>query len=145
MEKRLELENIPWGYELCFNGNCAWREKCMHYQAYLLQPGDRMSGVAVLPAAWEKGACQRFKEVKLVRKAWGFSRIYKNVPNHLMAEARRCVMNYFSRGCGPYYRYHHGDNRLSPSQQRDILDILGKYGSIDDLAFDHYTTDFDFD
>jgi hypothetical protein len=54
-------------------------------------------------------------------------------------------MNYFSRGCGPYYRYHHGDNRLSPSQQRDILDILAKYGGIDDLTFDHYTTDFDFD
>jgi hypothetical protein len=46
---------------------------------------------------------------------------------------------------GPYYRYHHGDNKLSPSQQADIMAILAKYGSTDGLSFDHYETDWDFD
>ena len=44
---------------------------------------------------------------------------------------------------GLYYRYHHGENKLTPSQQRDILQILSKFGSTDNLAFDHYETDFD--
>ena len=48
-----------------------------------------------------------------------------------------------SNGNGPYYRYHHGENKLTPSQQRDILQILSKFGSTDNLAFDHYETDFD--
>ena len=48
-----------------------------------------------------------------------------------------------SNGNGPYYRYHYGENKLTPSQQRDILQILSKFGSTDNLAFDHYETDFD--
>ena len=115
MEKTLESKNIPWGFELCFNSDCPLRDKCLH-----------------------------FCEDKLVQKAWGFSKIYKNVPHYLRAEARRCVKNYFSSGCGPYYRYHHGENKLSPRQQQDILKILAKYGPTDGLAFDHYETAFNF-
>ena len=53
-------------------------------------------------------------------------------------------MNYFSRGCGPYYRYHHGENKLSPQEQADILAILAQYGPTDGISFDHYETDWDF-
>ena len=67
---------------------------------------------------------------------------------HLEPPDRRveyeCVKNYFSSGCGPYYRYHHGENLLSPRQQEDIMNILARYGSTEGLAFDHYVTDFDF-
>ena len=44
-----------------------------------------------------------------------------------------------------YYRYHHGDNKLSPKQQADIMAILAQYGNTDGLAFDHYETVWDFD
>ena len=144
MEKKLELNNIPWGYDICFNENCQLRENCLHYQAYLLQPTDKVGGPAVYPAAWKDGKCQRFSEFKLVQRAWGFRQLYKNVPRHLKAEARHCVMCYFSGGCGPYYRYHHGENKLSPSQQTDIMNILSQFGSTDGLVFDHYVLDYDF-
>jgi hypothetical protein len=144
MENQLKYENIPNGYELCFNNNCQLRECCLHYQAYRLQPEVRLHGPAIYPAAWASGQCQHFRDVKPVQKAWGFSQLYKNVPRHLKAEARECVMNYFSSGCGPYYRYHHGENLLSPRHQEDILNILARYGSTEGLAFDHYVTEFDF-
>lgn len=144
MENQLEYKNIPWGYQVCFNENCQLRDKCLHYQAYLLQPEDTLGGSAVFPSAWKSGQCSRFREVKQVKMAWGFSHIYKNVPHYQRAEARRRVKCYFSSGNGPYYRYHHGENKLSPSQQEDILKILAKYGSTENLAFDHYVTDFDF-
>ena len=143
-EKILESKNIPWGYAVCFNETCQLREKCMHYQAYLLQPKDQLSEHAMLPSAWQDGPCQRYCEKKLIKKAWGFSHIYNNVPYYLEAEARRMVKNYFSSGNGPYYRYHHGENKLSPRQQEDIMQILAKYGSTDGLAFDHYEVDYDF-
>lgn len=144
MEKHLQETNIPSGYALCFNETCQLREKCLHYQAYLLQPKERLSGPAILPSAWKSGECQRYCEEKLIKKAWGFCNIYKNVPYYQKAEARRKVMNYFSSGNGPYYRYHHGENKLSPRQQEDIFQILAKYGSTDGLAFDHYEMDYDF-
>ena len=104
----------------------------------------RLHGPAIYPAAWASGQCQHFRDVKPVQKAWDFSQLYKNVPRHQKAEARECVMNYFSSGCGPYYRYHHGENLLSLRQQEDIMNILARYGSTEGLAFDHYVTDFDF-
>jgi len=145
MEKPLEIKNIPYGYPLCFNEECLLRDKCMHYQAYLLKSGTQLAGSAIYPEAWKNGKCQRFNEVKMVKKAWGFTRIYNNVPHYQKAEARQRVMNYFSRGCGPYYRYHHGENKLSPREQEDIIAILAKFGTTEGIAFDHYETDWDFD
>lgn len=83
-EKELKYENLPYGFQVCFNSDCKLRETCMH------------------------------------------------------------VKNYFSSGNGPYYRYYHGENLLSPKQQEDIMRILADYGPTEDLAFDHYVTDFDF-
>ena len=144
MEIRLKSEKIPFGYALCFNETCQLRESCLHYQAYQLKPAERLGGPAVYPDAWKDGQCRSYREAKPVQMAWGFKQLYKNVPHYLRAEARRHVMGYFSGGCGPYYRYHHGENRLSPRQQKDIMDILANYGSTEGLAFDHYVTAFNF-
>ena len=144
MEKQLQNKNIPYGYALCFNKACQLRETCMHYQAYLFQPKDQLSGHTILPSAWQNGPCKRYCEVKLIKKAWGFNNIYMNVPYYLKAEARQKVKKYFSSGNGPYYRYHHGENKLLPRQQEDIMQILAKYGSTDGLKFDHYEMDYDF-
>ena len=80
----------------------------------------------------------------MVQMAWGFSKIYRNVPSALKSEARRRVKNYFSSGNGPYYRYHHGENKLSPSQQEDIMQIVSQFGPTDGLSFDHYVTEYNF-
>lgn len=143
-EKILKYENLPFGFMVCFNSDCKLCDTCMHYQAGLLQPEGKLSGHAVFPQAWKSGTCKNYLEKKIVRKAWGFNHIYKNVPHYRKAEARMYVKNYFSSGNGPYYRYHHGENLLSPKQQEDIMKILAGYGSTEDLAFDHYVTDFDF-
>ena len=144
MKKPLLLKNIPCEYELCFNADCQLRDRCLHYQASLLQSDGRLKGPAVYPSAWKDGQCRCFSESELVQKAWGFTHIYDNVPSYKRAEARRCVRRYFSNGNGPYYRYHHGENKLSPRQQDDIMQILARFGSTDGLAFDHYETDYDF-
>ena len=145
MENQLNSKNIPSGYKLCFNEECQLRDRCMHYQAWLLKPETQLGGPAIYSDAWKNGQCLRFNEIKQVTKAWGFTHIYDNVPHYLRSEARRKVMNYFSRGCGPYYRYHHGENKLTPHEQTDILAILAKFGPTDGLAFDHYETGWDFE
>jgi hypothetical protein len=76
---------------------------------------NRLGGPAIYPDAWKNGLCKRYNEAKMIRKAWGFSHIYNNVPHYLRAEARQKVSNYFSNG------------------------------STDGLAFDHYETDWGFD
>ena len=63
MKKELEYKNIPYGYEHCFNEDCQLRDKCMHYQVYLLKPDERLVGPTVYPSAWKSGKCLRFSEV----------------------------------------------------------------------------------
>ena len=143
-EKELKAEDIPKGYPLCFNNECADKDSCMHYQARLLMPNDRYSGAAVYPTAWEDGHCRCFREKKLVKKAWGFTKLYDNVPHWQKAEARQCVHALFGGGNGPYYRVHHGENMLSPQKQEEILKVVAMFGSIEGIGFDHYVTDWDF-
>ena len=144
-EKELKAKDIPMGYPLCFNEGCAEKGKCMHYQARLLMPEGRYYGSAVFPLAWKDGKCKCFNEKKLVKKAWGFTKIYDNVPQRKKAEARASVHSFFGRGNGPYYRVHHGENKLSPKEQEEILAILANFGSIEGIKFDHYVTDWGFD
>ena len=39
-EKKLTYKDVPFGYPLCFNDECAKKACCMHYQARLLLPED---------------------------------------------------------------------------------------------------------
>ena len=136
--------DIPWGYDCCFNANCQLRDKCLHYQAYLLRTDERAFGPAIYPDALKNGACKYFREAKPEKMAWGFTHLYDNIPPFRQSEARRSVHAYLGSGMGVYYRYHHGERLLSPRKQQDILNILAMYGSTDGVAFDHYVTAFDF-
>ena len=117
----------------------------MHYQAMLLTSAGRYSGSAVFPTAWQDGKCRCYREKKLVRKAWGFSGLYKNVDHRDKTAARQSVSSYFGRGNGQYYRAHHGEILLSPKQQEDILKIVSQYGALDGIKFEHYKVDWDFE
>jgi hypothetical protein len=116
----------------------------MHYQARLLLSEGLQHGPAIYPTAWQDGECKCFREKRYVQKAWGFTHLYDNVPQRDKTEARQCVRSYFSGGCGPYYRYHHGEKQLSPEQQVEIMKIIAMFGSTDGILFDHYVEAWDF-
>lgn len=142
--KELSKKDIPWGYSLCFNNECTKKDCCMHYQARLLMDEKRYYGPAVYPTAWQNGDCNMFKEKRLVRKAWGFTHLYDNVPKRRTAEARQAVHSVFGNGNGPYYRVHHGENMLSPKEQEKIIKALAEFCNAEDIKFDHYVTAWDF-
>ena len=144
-EIKLNVKDIPSGYALCFNCDCADKDKCLHYQAKLLMADNCYKGQAVYPAAWQDGKCCCYNEKKLVHKAWGFSNIYRNIPSYMRAEARRSVSSLFGSGNGQYYRAHHGEIMISPKRQEEIMEVLAKYGSTEGIKFDHYVTVWDFD
>ena len=133
------------GYPLCFNNECTKKDCSMHYQARLLLPKGRHYGPAIYPTAWQEGNCNYFREKRLVKKAWGFTKLYDNVPQRQKAEARESVHAFFGRGNGPYYRVHHGENMLMPKEQDEIMKIIAKFGSTEGIKFDHYITGWDFD
>ena len=144
-EKELKAKDIPSGYALCFNSDCAKKNNCMHYLAQQLNGGERNIGQAVYPAAWKSGKCSCYNEKKLVKNAWGFSQLYRNIPSFLRAEARRSVSSLFGSGNGQYYRAHHGQIKISPKRQKEIMEVLAKFGSTEGVKFDHYVSAWDFE
>ena len=144
-EIKLNVKDIPSGYALCFNCDCADKDKCLHYQAKLLKAENCYKGQAVYPVSWQGGKCRCYNEKKLVQKAWGFSQLYRNIPSYMRAEARRSVSSLFGCGNGQYYRAHHGEIMISPKRQEEIMEVLAKYGSTEGIKFDHYVSVWDFD
>ena len=144
MEKSQFYSSIPFDYPRCFNQQCPMLERCLHYQAGTSVPADRLYGSAVYPHALHDGQCDLFRECQPVRTAWGFGQLYNYLPRHLRAAARSRVQAYFSQGASTYYRYHHGERKLTPRQQQDVLAIVMSYGSTQEPQFDHYEQSFDF-
>ena len=143
-EKKLTYKDAPWGYPLCFNNECSLRDRCMHYQVGLLAPADKLSGAAVYPAAWSEGNCRQFREKRMIRMAWGFDNLYKNLPRSVASQARTALRLHLGTGMSAYYRYHHGERMLTPQQQKEILDIVARFNYKGDATFDHYVLTWDF-
>ena len=143
-EKELKVNDIPSGYALCFNSDCADKDTCLHYQAMLLKGDEYNRGQAIYPKAWQSGKCSCYNEKRLVQNAWGFSQLYCNIPSYLRAQARRSVSALFGNGNGQYYRAHHGRIMISPKRQEEIKEVLKQFGNTD-VKFDHYVTEWDFD
>ena len=143
-EKPLNFNEAPWGYALCFNHDCALRDECLHYHFGQLAPDTKTMGSAIYPSAWKDGNCQHFSKIEKVQFAWGFNGLYENLPYNRVSEARKSLRHYMGSGASAYYRVHHGERRLSPAQQQEILDFMAQFGSTDGLQFDHYVEQYDF-
>lgn len=139
-----DIRKMPADYALCFNKQCPLHEHCVHYVVGQQAPRIRPFGPAVYPWALSDGQCEMYREYVPVQMAWGFAHLYDCLPRHLRSAARYSVQNYFSRGAGPYYRYHHGERKLGPQQQQEIIAIVMRYGSTQTPHFDHYELSYDF-
>lgn len=143
-EKTLTFNDAPYGYSLCFNHDCALRERCMHYHIGTLAPADRLTGFAIYPSAWKDGTCKCFREKKLVQYAWGFNQLYHGMTRGQASDARGSIRAHCGSGMSAYYRYHYGERLLTPKLQQEIIDIIVRCGGSKDAKFDHYVTQYDF-
>lgn len=143
-ERKLSFQDVPSGYQLCFNSKCPKADECLRYQSGMLAPDTMTQGAAIYPAACKNGACQYFRTCKPVQMAYGFNNLYRHLPSPLASMARIRIRAFLSSGMSTYYRYHHGERLMSPRLQQQILDIMAGYGSTEGLSFDHYVTTYDF-
>lgn len=142
-ENTFDYTKIPQGYAYCFNRECPLHAHCMHYLAGQHAPAGRLVGPAVYPWALHDGQCELYRECHPVRMAWGFGRLYAHLPRHLVSAARASVQRYFSLGASTYYRYHHGERKLTPRQQEEVIAIVMGFGSREEPSFDHYAMEYD--
>ena len=143
--KNIEYDesNVAPAWRYCFCSECERHDDCLRYHTGLHLPADKLWGYAVLPAACKDGDCEFFKEIRLVRLAYGFDAMFEDVKNKDVTHIRADIFALLG-GRSTYYRYHSGEYKLLPEQQEAIAAILAKYGYTENVKFDHYCDVLDF-
>ena len=83
------------------------------------------------------GDCPHFKEIKVVRAAYGFKLLFKEVKQKDLDALRGKVVKYLG-SYRTYYRYNSGERKLTPEQQEYISGLFRQFGYSDELQFEHY-------
>lgn len=139
-----DFSSVPYSWALCFNHDCPLKETCIRHFAGQHLPDDILLGNSVYPNTTKNGKCKFFIEKRIIRKAWGFDKLFLNV-KYIDYTSLRDNMKYYLGGKTAYYRYKNGKLTLTPAQQEQILDLFREYGYTEELTFDHYIDQYDFD
>ncbi|QAR31708.1 hypothetical protein EQP59_10345 [Ornithobacterium rhinotracheale] len=145
MENHLTLspEQIPASYTRCFQQECPKASHCLRFLAGKQIPNAQLSGQAVYPTARQGDTCKMFRQVRIIRAAYGFKSLFAEVKRKDSTDLRRSIIAYLG-GESAYYRYHRGDRWLTPEQQEWIFEHLRKQGYTEQLQFDVYQEMYDF-
>lgn len=132
-------ENIfakrPEHYLYCYNETCALAEQCLRYQA-AKHTTPKESVIQVVNAAASSGKCPYFKEMKIVRMAYGMRHIYDKVLANDIAALRKSIAEHF--GNGSYYKRRNAKHPITPKEQEYILRQFGRFGYSEGVEFDEY-------
>lgn len=146
MENKIPLtsDQIPYYYSRCFQSDCPLADLCTHYLAGKFVPAGCVEGEAVYPTARQGNTCRCFKEIRVIKAAYGFTALFAEVKHKDDTPLRDRIKAYLGNKSA-FYRYHHGERLLSPKQQEWILALFRKYGYEENLHFDGYRDMYDFD
>lgn len=123
-----------WTY--CFNQQCSRHGECVRFLSSQYKPNHLDYGSAVYPNACQGGTCRHFSQLRTVRTAWGFGKLFHNVKQSDVAMLRARMKGLLGSQAS-YYRYHQGKRHLTPEQQTAINKIFAQYG-YSNIAFEHY-------
>lgn len=132
---------MPRSVTYCFLSNCPQRETCVHHLCFLAN-GERMEkGRAVFPGALKKDGCPYFAPLRMVRMAWGFDGLFRDVKVK-DAPKLRAQMRELLGSKGQYYRYKLGRMKLLPEQQAEVERLFSSFG-YSEVEFDHFSDEID--
>lgn len=139
--KALKDGRVPDHATCCFIEECPKKNECLHYLCWSWLWQNRKSGNSVFPEALRNGECKLFAPLRVVRTAWGFDALFKDVKLR-DAKTLRQQMREILGSKGQYYRYKLGQRKLLPEQQDEIKRLFSEFGYAD-ADFDNFSTELD--
>ena len=137
LSQPFDFSIVPPSWHLCFCDGCPRHDECLHFLVGQYAPDDLTWGPAVYPMAYKNGDCLHFKEIKVVRAAYGFKLLFKEVKQKDLDALRGKVVKYLG-SYRTYYRYNSGERKLTPEQQEYISGLFRQFGYSGELQFEHY-------
>ena len=124
--KKLTYQDVPMGYPLCFNDECALADECLHRLAARSGRQKNELVTAVNPARSSGESCRYYKPNKVVTMAYGMIDSFHEVKADHIASLRNTLINHFGRGS--YYLRRNGLRAITPDEQQYIGSIFRQYG-----------------
>ena len=141
--RTIQAHEVPKNYQVCFNTQCPHYQTCVRYAAGQAVTARATTGYCVYPTALQNGQCRYYIPIRILRLAYGFSTLFKQIRHADYAALRYEVMFYFSSE-SDFWRYNRGYYLLSPKQQEDILAMFRRRGyDTTNFRFAHYVEMFD--
>lgn len=141
LKEAFDKGNTPKQVLFCFQGQCPKSSECVHYLCYLARGEAEEWGKAVFPKVLTEQACPFWAPLRVVRMAWGFDNLFRDVRVKDAPKLRAAMIALFGSK-GQYYRFKLGQRKLVPEQQADVKKLFADYG-YGDVAFDHYAEELD--
>lgn len=139
----IDFKEIPEWWALCSGYGCGRTGECLRHLAYKEASAKVERWTCVLPTVTAEGECRCFHPAVKVRMACGFDKLYSLLKSR---DARYGVRvdqtNYFGSK-GTYYRYKHGERRMSPEVQEVVTRKFREYGYECEMVFDSYSETYD--
>lgn len=140
--KTFPSEQVTPSFTLCFLDNCKKSGDCIRHLAGQHATQGRTWGPAVYPNSLKDERCPHFKQTRIINGAWGFDKLFANIRQRDSSLLRSRLKSLLG-GHGTYYRYHRGEQLLTPEQQERIVSLFHQYGYSENLHFDGYRRIYD--
>ena len=130
-------------YTLCFNDRCPKGENCLRRMLarHNVPECKRISVVNPLCYPPEGEACEFFRSDRKLQIAWGFSKLYNDMPARIATAIHAELEGGFNHTT--YYRYRNQKKGLTPAQQQYIRQVCLRHGWKEEPVFDRYTEEYD--
>ena len=135
--------DAPKSWYNCFNSECKKANECMHFMTGKNIPEDVTLGNAIYPNACKNGECRFFKQIRVIKGAYGFNTMLGELKRKEEVLLRDMITDYL--GCNTtYYKYNKGEKLLTPEQQEWILNLFREHGYKGENEFEGYRYIYDF-
>ncbi len=135
--------DAPKSWYNCFNSACPKAGECMHFMTGKNVPADVTLGNAIYPNACKNGECRFFKQIRMMRGAYGFNTMLNDLKRKDEELLRGMITDYLGSNT-TYYKFNRGEKLLTPEQHEWILALFRQYVYTGEKEFegDRYIYDF---
>jgi len=142
MSENFNYKEVPHGYTHCMNEQCPRSAECLRFLVGLHISKETPTFSQVNPAyVEEQGECRYFREIRTIRLAFGFKRIFDNLPHKKAEKIRDIIYRHFGRNT--YYRSRSQERPIQPKDQDFILQTFIKEGIEEAPVFEKYIDQYD--
>lgn len=137
MKKLLGKETVPASFAYCLKEGCPQAETCLRHLALAVISAEERCVRAVIPMLLSTdGYCKMYLSNCPVRMAYGWGRLYDNMPHGKAVKIKEQLLGGF--GKTEYYRRGRMEKPITPAEQDYVRRVCRSHGVESEPEYERY-------